>query len=49
MLIIGSNMGIIQSIRKLKDYPEACIECKKLMEKLQKTEQNNIDQLKKFL
>ena len=49
MLIIGSNMGIIQSIRKLKDYPEACDECKNLMEKLQKTEQNNIDQLKKFL
>ncbi len=49
MLIIGSNMGIIQSIRKLKDYPDACAECTELMGKLQKTEQNNIEQLKKYL
>ncbi len=49
MLIIGSNMGIIQAIRQVKENEDACEECVELMKKLEQTELNNIEQLKKFL
>lgn len=49
MLIQGSTMGIIDVAKNLKKYPNAAEETKKLANKLLKTEQNNIDQLKNFL
>ena len=49
MLIQGSTMGIIDVSRNLKKYPEAAEETKILANKLLKTEQSNIDQLKNFL
>lgn len=49
MLIQGSTMGIIDVSKNLRKYPEASEEIKALANKLLKTEQSNIDQLKKFL
>jgi len=49
MLIIGSNMGIIDAIKKLKKYKDAEQDIIKLMEKLLKFEEDNVQQLKQFL
>ena len=49
MLIIGSNMGIIDAIKNLKKYKDAEEDIIKLMEKLLKFEEDNIQQLKQFL
>lgn len=50
MLMQGSIMGIIQIIRRLKRYKnEVDSDVYNLGEKLLKTEQNNIEQLKKFI
>lgn len=50
MLMQGSIMGIIQIIRRLKKYKnEVDSDVYNLGEKLLKTEQNNIEQLKKFI
>lgn len=49
MLIIGSNMGIIDAIKKLKKYNDAEPSIRKLMEKLLKFEEDNVQQLKQFL
>ena len=48
-LIVGTNMSIIETTRKVKEYPDSCPVCEILMERLQKAEQNNINKLKKFL
>jgi len=49
MLIIGSNMGIIDAIKNLKKYNDAEPSIVKLMEKLLKIEEDNVQQLKRFL
>lgn len=50
MLMQGSIMGIIQIIRRLKRYKnEVDSDVYNLGEKLLKTEQNNIEQLKEFI
>jgi len=49
MLIIGSNMGVIDAVENLKKYTGAEKDITNLMEKLLKIEENNIQQLKKFL
>lgn len=49
MLIIGSNMGVVNAVKNLKKYKEAENDIKNLMEKLLKFEENNIQQLKAFL
>jgi len=49
MLIIGSNMGVIDAVKNLKKYAEAEKDITELMEKLLKFEENNVQQLKKFL
>jgi hypothetical protein len=49
MLIIGSNMGVIQAIRSIKKYGDAEEEILDLMKRLLTTEENNIQQLKNFL
>jgi hypothetical protein len=49
MLIIGSNMGVIQAIRSIKKYGDAEEEILGLMKRLLTTEENNIQQLKNFL
>jgi hypothetical protein len=49
MLIIGSNMGIINAVKKLKRYKDAEPDIINLMERLLKFEENNVQQLKAFL
>lgn len=49
MLIIGSNMGIIDAVKNLKRYKNAEPGIIKLMERLLRFEENNVQQLKKFL
>ncbi|NLI59811.1 MAG: hypothetical protein GX375_00070 [Clostridiales bacterium] len=49
MLIIGSNMGVIDAVKNLKKYKEAEPDIIQLMEKLLRFEENNVQQLKKFL
>jgi hypothetical protein len=49
MLIIGSNMGVIDAVKNIREYKEAESNIKELMEKLLKMEENNIQQLKNFL
>ncbi len=49
MLIIGSNMGIIQAIRNLKKYRQAEPDIVELMKKLLDFEENNVRRLKAFL
>jgi hypothetical protein len=50
MLIQGSNMGIIDAIKKINRYEkEAEKDIVSLMKRLLKTEENNVEQLKKAL
>lgn len=49
MLIIGSNMGIIDAIKNLKKYKDAEPKIVQLMERLLKFEEDNVQQLKQFL
>ena len=49
MLIVGSNMGVINAVKNLKKYQNAEPKIVKLMEKLLKFEENNIQQLKEYL
>lgn len=49
MLIIGSNMGIIDAIKNIKKYNEAEKDIVKLMDKLLKFEEQNVQELKEFL
>jgi len=49
MLIIGSNMGVINAVKNIKKYQGAQSDIIALMDKLLKFEENNIQQLKAFL
>lgn len=49
MLIIGSNMGIIDATRKLKKYKDVEKEIRTLMKRLMEFEENNVQRLKEFL
>jgi hypothetical protein len=49
MLIIGSNMGIINAVKNLKKYKDAETEILSLMERLLRFEENNVQELKEFL
>lgn len=49
MMIIGSNMGVIDAIKKLRNYDGVEPDIQGLMERLQKFEEDNIHKLKAFL
>lgn len=49
MVIQGSNMGMIQAVKKQNQYQDADPQILKLMNELQKFEEKNIERLKKFL
>lgn len=50
MMIQGSTMGVVDMTKRLKEYGEKAGEQSvKLAEKLLKTEQSNIEEMKKFL
>ena len=49
MFITGSNMGIIQCIKKLNRYPDADKDVVSLMIELKEMEENSLEKLKKIL
>ncbi len=49
MLMMGSNMGVINAVKSMKKYPSADPANVGLMDRLLKFEENNIQQLKTFL
>lgn len=49
MMLEGSNKGIIEITKHLSDYSDSDEDTKRLAEKLLKTEQSNVESLKKFL
>ena len=49
MMMVGSNMGVINGVKNLKKYPDADRDIRGLMERLLKEEEDNVQQLKKFL
>ncbi len=49
MLIIGSNMGILDAVKNLKEYQNAEDDIRSLMKKLLAFEEENVQQLKDFL
>ena len=49
MLIIGSNMGVINAVKNLKKYANADGDIINLMERLLRFEENNIQELKAYL
>lgn len=49
MLILGSNMGIIDATKNLKQYEQAEEDIRVLMKRLLKFEEDNVQQLKHFL
>lgn len=49
MLLQGSLMGVIDATKNIKKYPDANNDIKDLAYRLLKTEENNLESLKKFL
>jgi hypothetical protein len=49
MMIIGSNMGVINAVKNIKKYKDAEPDVLGLMERLLRFEENNIQKLKEFL
>lgn len=49
MMMQGSNMGVIEITQKLKEFGDADEEVLSLGRKLLKTEERNLEQLKKYL
>lgn len=49
MIIQGSTMGIVDITKKLKEYSVADMDISALAERLLKLEQQNVDEMKKFL
>ena len=49
MLILGSNMGILDAIKNLNKYQDAEEDIRNLMKRLQAFEEDNVQQLKDFL
>jgi len=49
MLMVGSNMGIINAVRNLKRYQDVEPEIRNLMERLLQLEENNVQELKQYL
>ena len=49
MMIQGTTMGIVKTIRHLKDFPKEEHEARKLGERLLKTQENNVEKMKEYL
>lgn len=49
MMVIGSTMGVIDAIKKRREYPAAAPEALALMARLQTFEEENIPALKPYL
>ena len=49
MMIQGSTMGIVDVTKRLKEYADADKDISELADRLLKFEQQNVDEMKKFL
>lgn len=49
ILIQGNSMGIIKAVKLLNQSPEASSDVKKILNGFIRLQENNIEQLKKFL
>lgn len=49
MMLIGSNMGIVKALKNLKKYSDTEEDIKELMQRLLAMEENNVQELKKYL
>lgn len=49
MLMEGSTMGIVQALRKIRNYTDTGNDIHMLMKKLLQMEENNFEQLKKYI
>ncbi len=49
MLMVGSNMGVINAVKNIKKYQDAEPEILNLMENLLRLEESNIQELKQYL
>jgi hypothetical protein len=49
MLILGSDMGILDATKNLKKYQDADEDIRNLMQRLLAFEEDNVQQLKDFL
>jgi ribosomal protein S4E len=49
MILLGSNMGVIDAIKNIKRYQEAEKDILTLMKKLQRFEESNVEKMKAFL
>ncbi|MEG2605030.1 MAG: hypothetical protein RSB91_08820, partial [Clostridia bacterium] len=49
MMILGSNMGIVDAIKKQRQYCHAESDILALMQRLQHAEESNVEKLKAFL
>ena len=49
MMMVGSNMGVFNALKYLKNYEDADRDTGGLMERMLKEEEDNVQQLKKFL
>lgn len=49
MLMEGSTMGIVQALRKIRNYTDTENDIHMLMKKLLQMEENNFEQLKKYI
>lgn len=49
MLVVGSNMGVVNAIRTLKEHTLASSEVRNLMHKLKTSEENNIENMKEYI
>ena len=49
MMLIGSNMGIVKALKNLNKYPDTEEDIKELMQRLLALEENNVQELKKYL
>jgi len=49
MMIQGTTMGIVKTIRHLKDFRDGEGDARKLGERLLKTQENNVEKMKEYL
>ncbi len=49
MLVLGSNMGIVDAIKNMRKYKDAEKDILSLMDRLLKFEESNVKELKKYL
>lgn len=49
MMVLGSNMGVVDALKNLRKYPNASPEIRGLMDQLKKVEENNAERMKPLI